>query len=308
MQQIIIKIRSFLMCILFAASFMLAGAQPAFTGLKEKSNAAQTLQYLNSFKNLPQSIYWPHVPPDMLLKNLKTFTIEPFAFYEGKATNFCAYSALTYIPLKYDPLGFAKFMISLYQNGQALMGKDVIKPTRPVRNEAGLMKYKGSLDINVAGQMWFLSLADHYKGYINWFNQNYSPGDENSFWASTNYAKFNRMLRRLFLLRLDAKGADLWRPRIKDLYAYLNTKMQQGLVFVYLNNKLLYKKTHTRGLIKTPTHYVLLTKIEKKENGDIEFQYWDYGLKTLRILSPAFVKKIIYGVTTCESQKNIHAR
>ncbi|MCF3108948.1 hypothetical protein LL912_09175 [Niabella sp. CC-SYL272] len=262
-----------------------------------RSTPAQALQYLGSIKDLQQSKWWPNVPPAQLLNNLRTFTIEPLAFYEGKTTNFCSYSALTYIPLTYDPLGFARFMIELYKNGQANFGKNQLKPSKPVRMEAGLLRYKGSLDINPAGQMWFLTLADHYKGYLNFFNRRFQKGDENTFWASTNFAKFNRMLRRLFKGTIKAQGADLFRPAIKDLPSYLETQMQKGLVFLYLNNKKLYRKSHKQSLISTPTHYVLLTNIRKLPDGNIEFEYWDYGARALQQLSPEFLKNIIYGVS-----------
>lgn len=262
------------------------------------SNSLQAIQYLNGIKRLDKSRFWPNIDPDQFLQNLKTFTIEPLAFYEGKATNFCAYSALTYLPLEYDPLGFSKFMIDLYKFGQARLGNAVLSPSRAVREEAGLIKYKGALDINPAGQMWFLSLADEFKGYLNWFNLRFNKGDENTFWASTNYAKFNRMLRRLFPVKTRARGADLIKPSVRDLAAYMAAELKKGMVFVYLNNKKLYKKTHTRSFISTPTHYVMLVETKQLPDGNVEFTYWDYGKKTLQQLSPSFLKNIVYGITT----------
>ncbi|HRN47815.1 MAG TPA: hypothetical protein PLS00_08150 [Niabella sp.] len=263
----------------------------------------ETLEYIQSIKDLEQSEYWPNVKPDLLLQNLKTFTIEPFSFYEGKTTNFCAYSALTYIPLKYNPLGFAQFMVELYRTGKSRMGKDVLQPGKAVREEAGLLKYKGALDINPAGQMWFLTLADHYKGYLNRFNLHFDKGDENTFWASTNFAKFNRMLRRLFNANVIAHGADLSRPHVGDLYDYLQSRLKRGEVFLYVNNKKLYRKTHSKKIFHTPTHYVLLISISRLSNGDIELVYWDYGLKTLQQLSPGFFKNIVFGISTWVPKK-----
>ena len=263
----------------------------------KKSTPEAALYYLNTMTDLPQSKWWPNVDPLLLLENLKTFTTQPLAFYEGKATNFCSYSAITYIPLTYDPLGFAKFMIGLYKNGQANMGKEQFKPSKPVRMEAGLLRYKGSLDINAAGQMWFLTLADHFKGYLNFFNRRFQKGDENTFWSSTNYAKFNRMLRRLFPGTIRARGSDLFKPTIRQLPEYLERQLHKGLVFLYLNNKKLYRKTHRRSMISTPTHYVLLTDIHTLADGKVEFVYWDYGMRTLQQLPPDFLNNIIYGVT-----------
>ena len=262
------------------------------------STAKQALAYLNSIKKLEKSRLWPNVDPNQFLKNLKTFTIEPLAFYEGQATNFCAYSALTYLPLEYDPMGFSKFMITLYKYGKANMGSTSFAPSRAVREEAGLIKYKGALDINPAGQMWFLALADEFKGYLNLLNRKFHEGDENTFWASTNFAKFNRMLRRLFPVKTYAKGADLIKPNVGDLSNYLSEQLKNGIVFVYLNNKKLYRKTHTREVISTPTHYVMLVNTKNTPQGDVEFMYWDYGRKSLQQLAPTFLKNIVYGITT----------
>ncbi|AHF17375.1 hypothetical protein [Niabella soli] len=282
---------------LFFLSSVSLHATPDRNDTARKSTAAEALAYLNGIGKLSQSKWWPNVAPGLLLQNLKTFTTQPFAFYEGKATNFCSYSAITYIPLTYDPLGFATFMIELYRNGKAKMGKEQLKPSRPVRTEAGLLRYKGSLDINAAGQMWFLTLADHFKGYINRLNFRFQKGDENTLWSATNYAKFNRMLRRLFPGTVKARGSDLFKPHINNLADFLEEKLQKGIVFLYLNNKKLHRITHARSLVNMATHYVLLTGIRDLPNEQVEFIYWDYGAKIVQQLPARFLDNIIYGIT-----------
>jgi hypothetical protein len=176
------------------------------------------------------------------------------------------------------------------------MGKVNFKPGENIRTEAGLLKYKGPLDINAAAQMWFLSLADEFKGYLNMFNRGFDKGDENTLWAATNFAKFNRMLRRLFPSEVKARGADIIRPWIGDLYSYLEAKLKTGTVFLYLNNRRLYRKKHVRVRFGIPTHYVVLLDIYKV--GDkVNILYWDYGIKTLQQVTPKFLKTIVFGVT-----------
>lgn len=274
-------------------------AFPVYPGADSNkiSTQQQALAFLDSVGRLDSSAYWPHADPVLFLENLRTFAITPLKFYEGKGTNFCAYSALTYIPLNYDPLGFSRFMVALYKNGRARMGRVMIRPGAAVRQEAGLLKYKGALDISPAGQIWFLSLADHFKGYLNFFNRRFHEGDENTLWASTNYAKFNRMLRKLFSLKVHARGSDLIRPWLSDIPAYLNKRSHYGPIFLYLNNRLLYKKTHVTTRWGIPTHFVLLLEIIPAGNGNINIVYWDYGKKTLQQVSPRLLKKIIYGIT-----------
>ncbi len=261
---------------------------------KEQHDA---ILFLDSVGSLQKSTHWPNIDPGQFLKNLRVFAFTPLRFYEGKGTNFCAYSAITYIPLNYDPEGFARFMITLYQTGKATMGKVHFNPSRAVKEEAGKIKYKGALDINPAGQMWFLSLADRFKGYLNLFNRNFDKGDENTLWASTNFAKFNRMIRRLFEYKVKARGSDLIRPWISNIYDYLKEKSSKGPVFLYLNNRLLYKKKHIATRFGIPTHFVLLLSINQSHNGKIDIVYWDYGKKTLQQVSPRLLKKIIFGIT-----------
>jgi hypothetical protein len=263
------------------------------------STAEEAITYLNGVGKLQRSELWPNVDPDIFMDNLRHFSTKPLNFYEGKTTNFCSYSALTYIPLRYDPLGFSKFMVTLYKTGSAKMGKITFRPGKAVRHEAGLLRYKGALDISPAGQMWFLSLSSYFKGYLNFFNRRFNKGDENTLWASTNFAKFNRMLRKLFYLKTRARGSDLIRPWIHDEYAYLQEKIKTNIVFLYLNNRLLYKKSHVVTRLGIPTHYVLLMDIYKSEDGKINVIYWDYGRKTLQQLDQSFLKQIIYGITWC---------
>ena len=195
-------------------------------------------------------------------------------------------------------------MITLYQKGKAKMGKVVFRPSEAIKKEAGLLKYKGALDISPAGQIWYLILADHFKGYLNFFNRRFDKGDENTLWASTNFAKFNRMLRKLFNLKVHARGSDLIRPWVSDTYSYLNNLSKKGPVFLYLNNRLLYKKKHivtTRFGI--PTHFVLLLDIYKTTDNKINIIYWDYGKKTLQQVNSRLLRKIIFGITDFSFKK-----
>lgn len=292
--------------LLLSAGFTLFAKASPHEPLKDTtrlSTQQQAIAFLDSIKQLDSSRYWPNVDPRLFLFNLRIFATTPLRFYEGKGTNFCAYSALTYIPLNHDPLGFARFMVTLYQKGRAKMGKVMFRPSAAVRREAGLLKYKGALDVSPAGQIWFLILADHFKGYLNFFNRGFDKGDENTLWASTNFAKFNRMLRRLFDLKVHARGADLIRPWVSDIYGYLTERSAKGPVFLYLNNRLLYKKRHVVTRFGIPTHFVLLLDIYKSDDDKINIVYWDYGKRTLQQVDAPLLRKIIFGITDYSFKK-----
>jgi hypothetical protein len=261
------------------------------------STQQQALAYLAKIEILKSSPHWPNIKSALFLQNLKNNISKPLGIYPGKGTNFCGYGALTYLFLQDDPLGYAKLLVQLYQDGKATFGDSYFDPSDAVKQEAGQLKYKGLLDINPAEQMWYLTLADHFKGYLNIFNRNYDPGDENLFWASVNYAKFNRMVRKLLHYKSDARGADIVRPRVGDIYDFICKKMISGTVVLFINNRIVHKKDHITIKLGVPTHFIVVEKISR-ENDLITLVYWDYGHKTLMQLSAAFLKRIVFGIST----------
>lgn len=302
------KIRNrFLLILIINCSFLFSSY--VFANFKNTfdtsvtSTLQQAILFIDSIKELEPSKYWINIKPILFLKNLKTNIYNPISIYPGSGTNFCGYGALTYIFLRDDPLGYAKLLIQLYEKGKASFGEVDFNPSAAVKKAAGQLRYKGVLDIRPAEQMWYLSLADHFKGYLNLFNQKYNPDDENTFWASVNYAKFNRMLKKLFLYKISPRGADLFRPRVGNQFKYISEKMMTGKVILFINNRIVNKKNHTKIKLGVPTHFVVAEKISM-ENNLITLVYWDYGGKTLRQLSPAFLKRIVFGITTCTKKEN----
>lgn len=267
------------------------------------STPIQAMEWLDSVQRTDPSIYWINVDPSIFFENLRGFATSPLKFYEGRTNNFCAYSALTYLPLKNDPLGFCQFMLKLYKEGKASYNDIKFKPGKAILQEAGLLKYKGALDLNPAAQMWFLCIADRFKGYLNFVNLNFNKGDENTLWASANFAKFNRMLRKVGKLKIRARGSDLIRPWIKDIYSHIDDRLKKGTVFLYLNNPLLYHKKHTSSRFNIPTHYILLLDIQKIDDNKINIIYWDYGMKSLQQISPQLLRKAIFGITYAQNLK-----
>jgi len=262
------------------------------------SKQQQAIEFIDKINELGPSAFWPNIKPALFLQNLKSNIHKPVSIYPGNGTNFCGYGALTYLLLLDDPLGYAKLLLQLYKEGKAKFGDVQFNPSHAVKKEAGLFRYKGILDIHPAEQMWFLSLADHFKGYVNIFNRKYNPGDEDKFWASVNYAKFNRMVKKLLFYQVKARGADLSRPKVGDLYQYISKKMETGTVVLFINNRIVHKKNHVTIKLGVPTHFIVVGKISK-ENDVITLVYWDYGGKTLLQLSPAFFKRIVFGITYC---------
>jgi hypothetical protein len=266
------------------------------------SNRQQALELLEKTTLPDSSTLWPNIRPQLFLTNLKANILTPLKIYQGSNTNFCGYAALSYLPLQDDPLAYTRFMLTLYTSGQATMGTVHFNPSPQIHNAAGTLRFKGILDIRPADQLWFLALADHFRSYLNIFTRHFHPGAENTFWAAVNYGKFNRMIRELLGYRVEARGSDLIRPDIPDLYDYLKTTVSRpGTTFLYVNNTYLHKKNHNKFKGSFPTHFIVLNDIHRID-GDpdmVDIIYWDYGGRTLRQVSLRFLKKITFGVTHC---------
>ncbi len=263
----------------------------------------QAIEFIDKIKKLEPSASWPNINPALFLKNIKVNILQPLSVYPGNGTNFCGYGVLTYLILMDDPLGYAKLLIQLYNDGKATYRNINFEPTGAIKKAAGMLRYKGILDIRPAEQMWFLCLADHFKGYVNIFNRKYDPDDEDKLWASVNYAKFNRMVNKLTYYEVSAKGADFSRPKIEDLYQYISEKLETGKVVLYINNRILHKKNRKNTGLEIPTHFIVADRISKK-NDVITLVYSGYGGKTLLQFSSAFLKRIVFGITYCTKNEN----
>ena len=293
---------------LIAICLILAGkgyANPAGKSTEDPgytSSFQSAILFIDKIDRLEASAYWPNIKPELFLQNLKINIHDPLGLYQGRGTNFCGYGAFSYLLLQDDPLGYVRLLLQLYQEGKAIYRTTVFEPSASVKRAAGTLRFKGLLDIRPAEQMWYLSLADHFKGYLNIFNRRYDPGDEDSFWASVNYAKFNRMIRTMLHYKVDARGADILHPRVGDLYTYIIKKLSSGKVVLYINNRIIHKKNHAKLKVGIPTHFIVLQQITITDNV-ITLIYWDYGGRTLMQLSPAFLKKITFGISYCTKQE-----
>ena len=256
----------------------------------------EALTLLAAYDTMKQSVHWPNIHPKEFLDNLKRNIETPLKLNNGRNTNFCAFGAVTYTCLKNEPLRYLKCMLELYQNGKAFYRKVKLDPPDAIKQEAGNLMFQGDLDIYPADQMWFLCLAHRFKGYLNIFNLRYNKGDENTMWAATNLAKFNRMLRRLCKYKVQSRGSDVLRVHSRNMPAFLAEKLSQGEVYLYLNNALVRKKNHNRIKKRMPTHYVVLMEMTDTDN-QIMLKYWDGGYKTIKQVSLSSLKQIIYGIS-----------
>ncbi|ULQ57872.1 hypothetical protein KJS94_06630 [Flavihumibacter rivuli] len=268
---------------------------PHFYTLNPRQQAA--LAMLEQFDTSAGSRFWPAIKPAAFLSNLRRNIIYPSMINQGENTNFCSYAAITHILITYQPDVYAKSMITLYREGIDTLNGKRLQPTKKVRDNAGSLKRKGELDILPANQLWFLTLADEYRSYLNLLDPSFDPGNENDLWAASNYGKFNRMLRQLGGYQLETAGSDLIRPWKNEYLNYLSKQLKKGTVILYVNNSYLHASKYSIFKLRMPTHFIVLYDIQPAGEM-ILIKYWDYGLKTQQLIPPKRLRKLIFGITT----------
>jgi len=267
----------------------------------ESMGRRRALSILADEDTISASPIWPNINPSLFFRNISDNVRFPSRINQGTSTNFCSFAALTHLLLKYKPDVYVRILISLYRTGGAELEKKSLKPKKEILQAAGMLKNKGELDVLHANQLWFLTLADQFKGYLNFFDHKYNRGDENKIWAATNYAKFNTMLRYFTNFRVMSTGSDLFRPSKNDFYEYISGQLREGVVILYLNSKYMHPTKYTNITLRAPTHFVVLYEMYKV--GDlIEIKYWDYGLKTEQLITKRRLFKMIFGVSTITSR------
>ena len=143
---------------------------------KTNSTKEEALAFIRKIDQTKESSYWPNVKSKLFYDNLKLNLENPKSFYPGRSTNFCSYGALSYLVMEKDPLGYVKFMNELYDNGHAIFHNNKFRPSKEIMQAAGTLRFKGVLDIRHAEQIWFLVLADKFKGYLNFFDKKFRRG------------------------------------------------------------------------------------------------------------------------------------
>ena len=287
--------------ILILLAFSILYNQKTIAGSFHEINSTrqEAIDYLDKIDQSRKSELWPNIKPKLFYENLKLNLNDHKSFYPGRSTNFCSYGALSFLVMEKDPLGYVKFMNDLYTNGEATFNNIQFTPSNAVMQAAGSLRFKGVLDIRHAEQLWFLVLADKFKGYLNFFNREFDEGDENTFWAATNLSKFDRMVKQMCGVHVKAVGSDLIKPWVNDIYDYLEKKMSNKTVTLYINNRIIHKKNHDKIKFSMPTHYIVLRQI-RRENNMVTLRYWDYGGETEMQISERTLKKIVFGIITID--------
>jgi hypothetical protein len=261
-----------------------------------RSSTSDALPLIDNLVLPKTGTIWPHVDVSIFLKNLRENVINPEVIYQGKNTNFCGYAALTHLLVTHDPRAYTQCMLDLLTKGEGRMGTVVFRPSKTIRKKAGTLTHKGFLDNAHADQIWFLTLADEFKGYLNILNRRFQTGDENKPWASTNFAKFNRMARKLGGYNIDSRGGDIIKPHFADLPRYISMQLEYGNVVLFANRRIKDKKP-PRTMLWLPTHFIVVNKVITDETF-VVLHFWDYGSHKIKVMTREKFRKTVFGVST----------
>jgi hypothetical protein len=254
----------------------------------------EAMQLLNRMDTTKASEYWPLVEPAAFYYNVKRNILYPEKIYQGHVTNFCGYAAMSVILCRQQPQTYVRYIIELYETGETKVDGKVLKPTESVRKTVGNLQRKGRLKINPADQLWLMSLPDQYKGYMN-IDKKYKEGDENKIWAACTLGKFNHMASDLGGYKITSYGSDLIRPWGKNNIDFIRKEMNKGSVVLFVNSKFLHPSKFRIMILHAPTHFIIVYDIQEVDSV-IELKYWDYGLKTIELMTPKRLKKMTYGI------------
>ncbi|MCU0394646.1 MAG: hypothetical protein MUF29_01955 [Chitinophagaceae bacterium] len=255
--------------------------------MSARSTQQEALDFLDVLQGLGPSPYWPMVDPEKFVRNLRQNLVNPERLYQGKRTNFCGYASLTYLFLKRDPLGYATSLVELYREGSTRCNRVTLQPGPDVRQEAGVMMDRRHLQEQHADQLWFLTLADQFKAYLNVWDPRFQPGKENTIWAAVTFQKFNRMMEGLLGIPTISDYKPLVRGHSPNLLERLEDGLRGGEMVLYVDRN--FKRSTWKEYL-LPSHFVVLTDMQPVNSDSLCLTYWDYGaIKELTIR-----KKVLY--------------
>ena len=257
--------------------------------LETTRNLARTEanQLLDEVTVLKPSPYWPAIDPQLFIQNLRTNINFPDSIHQGNFTNFCGYAVATYLYAQYDPLGYTQNMLDLYKHGQTrLKNTSTITPSAEVRLVAGSLRGKGILVKRPADQMWYLTLAASFRGFLNIFDRRFNRGDENGLWAAMERSKMDKLIKSMFVGKVHGKGKGpiiSSRTHIGD--DIMQELSQNGEVILYADKTF---KTKGKKRHYLPAHYLNIKTMEPRA-GEYFIEYWDYGaVKTISLKKRVF--------------------
>ena len=143
----------------------------------------QALELLNQMDTSKVSAFWPMVEPVAFYQNVKKNILFPEKIYQGHATNFCGYAAMSVVLCSQQPEAYTRYVVELYEKGETQVGGRVDRAHRSSSKDSRQYAAKRQAYINPADQLWLISLPDHFKGYMD-VDKKFQTGDENLIWAA----------------------------------------------------------------------------------------------------------------------------
>jgi hypothetical protein len=256
----------------------------------ERSDTRST--YLDSLK----------VSKQMWADALREWLLDPDDINPTSLTNFCGKAPLGVLIGTENPVGLARLMIDLYDDGigQYDNGHDTVtlKLSRRLQQRMQL-HIKGvsySYDEDQTINPVFATLAYAWSEQYNWgWDKKYDIGDENKIWAGTPLEVEKRILHDFFGYEVRQFGSDFLTNSVPldRVKAALDVPNQQ--VFLLVNSRVLHNLSKV-GRWMVGTHYIGLQKLEWLNEGEqVQVVWWEYGRIFEQIFDSRAFRRMIAG-------------
>lgn len=288
---------------------LLTAAHPlaARTPHTSAADASRILKELTA--GMTQSTYFTHVGPNDFIDNLQRRIDNPDAMSQGLGTNFCGpVVIMSQLFMRYDPVGYVTFMVSLYKDGAASYynGKETIciKPSSAIRDASGWLPngrngyVEGSeaLSDNPADQMLLLVIKEKY----NTIGGKFRMGRQDRYWAGSTFKNVVWIAEHFLGYSYEATGSTFggadWNSNGRNAWIKLvKDGIASGKVCVlFLNGPIWRNQKHIAFKNLTGTHFVRIHDITV--SGDyVTLDMWDYGKRRILKMPLFNMNYALYG-------------
>jgi hypothetical protein len=225
---------------------------------------------------------------------LREWLLEPDEINPTSLTNFCSKAPLGMLIGEENPVGLARLMIDLYDDGigKYFNGKDTITLTLSKRLKQRMQLHIKGISYSYGEDQTinpvFAVLAYAWTAHYNWgLDKKYDIGDENKAWAGTPLELEGRILRQFFGYTTLPFGSDFLTNSVSLERVKKALEVSNQHVFLLVNSRILHDLSKA-GRWMVGTHYIELRKIEFIEQDEqVLVIWWEYG----RIFEQTFDKR-----------------
>jgi len=215
------------------------------------------------------SFQWQIESKDDLFNGLRDRIWSPYLIDQGSA-GLCGPASILFRLATHDPVGYAQFVIELYEKGESRLGELSIQPRRRVRISR--------LPAGVHVSDW-IPMAS-IRNSENWFFNYAQPQDQFAGISLPHeVVSWLKALGYRDIVNHTNLVRDVRWQRVVEANDYFSSN---HFVLLFINGKMLYTKSMTRGSL-LPNHWVVLTSNMNITTDAIDFMIYSWGDEWRRV-------------------------